>query len=78
MPDRIRKCPDCHGRGRIWVPIWKRESRQYWQGALSATDVHCVVTTRPEWEACELCGGSGKVRCEAVQEATNATPDNAP
>jgi len=60
----IRACPDCMGRGKFWrapncrtlyeyVPVHGNDTSQ--------TGVR--MSELPEWEVCDLCGGSGKVLC---------------
>lgn len=64
----IRKCPDCDGKGTIWVPQSHRES-YHWESSpyASITAGSLVKTVRPEYETCELCKGSGKVAIQAAE-----------
>jgi DnaJ-class molecular chaperone len=64
-----RKCPDCQGKGQLWVPHSQREQwESYEMPWVSSTAGGLRCTMRPEYEECLLCKGKGVVECRAIEE----------
>jgi len=71
----VRTCPDCRGKGRIWVPLCSRHQITD-VTYLDTTNLgECLTTPRfheellPEYRECRLCAGSGKIKCYAAEAA---------
>lgn len=64
---QIRRCPDCAGKGRHWVPLTRRTQIGGWSRPdVSPTACGFRMETLPEYRVCGLCLGTGKVSCETL------------
>ena len=64
---KIRKCPDCHGKGQLWRPHNMRKEIYEWSDpSISSTACGFITKTLPEYYDCLLCKGSGRVQVTPI------------
>jgi len=69
---KIRKCPDCNGTGKIYIPPSLRERIYHIPDpSISSTAIKTIREKRPEYEICRLCAGFGKIYCMILSSLEN-------